>query len=308
MRSLRPLLFVCALGLLAACDGMSPGAGNDSTKTLARTTPSAASDSLRLYYAQVQRDLLARGLLRTDGGGPDTPYTAEMLARNFEQIAFYDEYARGAGLRKSSGRAGQLRRWSGPVRVNVEFGATVPQSVRDKDTGNVSAYVSRLAGVTGHPISMSRSRANFHVLVMGQDDKAQLEARIRQIIPGASASTVGLFVNPPRTIHCLVAAFSSDRNGNDYKAAVALVRAEHPDLMRKSCFHEEIAQGLGLANDSPDARPSIFNDDDEFALLTTHDEALLAMLYDPRLRIGMTLEEAKPTVNLMAREKAGRLY
>ena len=43
---------------------------------------------------------------------------------------------------------------------------------------------------------------------------------------------------------------------------------------------------MGLPNDSPEARPSLFNDDLEFALLTEHDAILLRMLYDPRLRPG----------------------
>ena len=59
---------------------------------------------------------------------------------------------------------------------------------------------------------------------------------------------------------------------------------------------------MGLANDSPSARPSIFNDDDEFALLTTHDELLLKMLYDPRLKAGMTLPEAKPIIRTITTE------
>ena len=84
--------------------------------------------------------------------------------------------------------------------------------------------------------------------------------------------------------------------------AVALIRAEHPPLLRSACIHEELAQGMGLANDSPQARPSIFNDDEEFGLLTRHDELLLEMLYDPRLRTGMTLEEAEPVVRTIARE------
>lgn len=79
-----------------------------------------------------------------------------------------------------------------------------------------------------------------------------------------------------------------------------MIRAEHTDLMRKSCYHEEIAQGLGLTNDSPRARPSIFNDDEEFATLTTHDEVLLQMLYDPRLKSGMSLERAKPIITQIA--------
>ena len=75
--------------------------------------------------------------------------------------------------------------------------------------------------------------------------------------------------------------------------------------MRHACIHEEVAQGLGLPNDSPYARPSIFNDDDEFALLTSHDEALLRMLYDPRLKNGMTVDEARPIVRILAREEMG---
>ena len=38
---------------------------------------------------------------------------------------------------------------------------------------------------------------------------------------------------------------------------------------------------MGLANDSPEARPSIFNDDEEYALLTGHDEMLLTHALRP---------------------------
>ena len=72
-------------------------------------------------------------------------------------------------------------------------------------------------------------------------------------------------------------------------------------------MHEELAQGLGLANDSPAARPSIFNDDDEFALLTRHDEILLELLYDPALKPGMTPDEARPILRrLLDSAAAGR--
>ena len=75
--------------------------------------------------------------------------------------------------------------------------------------------------------------------------------------------------------------------------------------MRLSCIHEEIAQGLGLANDSPTARPSIFNDDEEFALLTTQDELMLKILYNPALRPGMTESEARPIVESLAARLLG---
>ena len=65
-------------------------------------------------------------------------------------------------------------------------------------------------------------------------------------------------------------------------------------MMQRACIEEELAQGLGLANDSPYARPSIFNDDDEFATLTSMDAVMLQILYNPRLLPGMTLDQARP--------------
>jgi hypothetical protein len=97
-------------------------------------------------------------------------------------------------------------------------------------------------------------------------------------------------------------AFSDSNASSAYRQAIALVRTEHPDLTRQACIHEELAQGLGLANDDPNARPSIFNDDEEFALLTNHDELLLKILYDPRLTPGMTADEARPIVQSLAQE------
>ena len=97
----------------------------------------------------------------------------------------------------------------------------------------------------------------------------------------------------------------SEAGSTTYTKAVALIRGEHPDLLRLACIHEELAQGLGLANDSPQARPSIFNDDEEFGLLTTHDELLLRMLYDPRLTPGMSAAEAAPIARRIASELMG---
>ena len=48
---------------------------------------SAASASLSDHYQRVQNGLVSRGLLRVDGGGADTPFDAETLVRNFENIA-----------------------------------------------------------------------------------------------------------------------------------------------------------------------------------------------------------------------------
>ena len=124
-------------------------------------------------------------------------------------------------------------------------------------------------------------------------------------MPGVTAASLRALRDIRRDTYCAVAAYAAGPQANIYTAAVAVIRAENPDLLRLSCIHEELAQGLGLANDSPAARPSIFNDDDEFALLTRHDELLLQMLYDPRLRPGMSAREAAPITRIIAREVMG---
>jgi hypothetical protein len=257
------------------------------------------------YYKKVESDLQVRGLLRVDGGGPDTPYTSTMLARNFERVTFYDEHTVGTRVQSGTGQERLLSRWDQPVRINVEYGPSVNDDIRTQDSAMISEYAGRLARVTGHPISTNRLRANFHILVLGEDDRASMLGRVKALLPSLSASAIAQIMSPPRATHCLVVVSHAEDPHPRILSAVAVVRAEHPDLLRRSCYHEEIAQGLGIVNDSPFARPSIFNDDDEFALLTSHDEALLTMLYDPRLRIGMSAAEARPIVNDMARALTG---
>jgi hypothetical protein len=263
------------------------------------TTPSAASEAMRVYYAQVQSRLVSQGLLRTDGGGADTPFDDRMLADNFIRVSLFDEYANSPTGPVQRETASRLRRWEGPVRVGLRFGASVPPSMRATDRARVASYIARLAQLTGHPISLSDTNPNFIVEVVNEDERRALGPQIASALPGLSPADLRGITDLPRSTYCLV--YSSAESGNStYTRAYAVIRAEHPDLLRLSCYHEEIAQGLGLANDSPTARPSIFNDDEEFALLTAQDEAMLRMLYNPALAPGMTEEQARPIVESLA--------
>ncbi len=305
-------LGLIALGLAACTDISAPGgpvrkpvarpniSPPDSTvknPQVARPT-SEASAVLRSYLNQVQGAQLSQGLLRRDGGGVDTPFTNAMLARNFEKIAFYNEYN---GNFSGRGGASPLRRWAAPVRMDIIYGASVPPSQRKSDGANIRNYAARLGRVTGHSVSMSK-RANFIVIIASEDDRADALATAAARVQGITTASLAPLANLPRDTYCVVAAYAGGAGANTYTAAVAVIRAENPSLLRLSCIHEELAQGMGLANDSPSARPSIFNDDDEFALLTRHDELLLKMLYDPRLRTSMTADQARPTVQKIARE------
>ena len=264
--------------------------------------PSRESASASAYYARLQEQLVSEGLMRRDGGGVDTSYTAADLARNFEQIALFSELTQMGGRFMADGRPGVINRWRDPVRIEMHFGASVPPERRRIETATVTAYAARLSAASRHPVSVVERGGNFHVYLVDLDEQRRLAPDLLRVAPGLGRSGAAAIASLGRSTYCTVFALAQAGDSNVLSAAVALVRTEHPDLSRLACYHEEIAQGLGLTNDSPLARPSIFNDDDEFALLTRHDEQLLRMLYDPRLRPGMDAAEARPIVRALARE------
>lgn len=296
---------------LSACNSTGPGMtglpSSPAPKPRAVAAPSLPgpnSDALAAYYASVQRSLLTQGLLRTDGGGADVPFSAAMLARNFERIAFFQEYAASGGQLVARENASRLTRWQKPVQISIKFGPTVSDEKQIKDRATLSKYARRLARVTGHPISTVAEGGNFRVYVLNEDERRAFGPELRRVVPGISAASQRAVLNMPRDTYCLVFARDPANSGH-FEQAVAVIRGEHPDLMRTACFHEEVAQGLGLSNDSPQARPSIFNDDEEFGLLTTHDEMLLRMLYDDRMRPGMSAQQARPLITQIAAELTG---
>jgi hypothetical protein len=256
------------------------------------------------HYARVESDLRARGFLRTDPGGADAPFDAATLARNFERIAFFSEFDTRGGRLFARQTSSPLHRWEAPVRMSVQVGTGVPPTQAQRDRTRVASFAARLGRITGHPVRVTNDGANFHVLIVTDAERRALGPTLARLAPGVSPAVISAVTDLSRSNYCLVLALDGARTGA-YTAAVAVIRAELPDLLRLSCIHEELAQGMGLANDHPLARPSIFNDDEEFALLTRHDELLLRMLYDPRLRPGMTVAQARPIFTQIAAELLG---
>ena len=266
--------------------------------------PGPESRELAQYYLRVQNSLLAQGLLRRDGGGIDTPFGQRQLVENFVRVALFEEYASVGNTLVARATASRLHRWEQPVTLQVEFGASVPAAVQTRDRASIAGFGARLSRITGLPIRTVASGGNYNVFVLNEAERRALGPRLRALVPGISDLAVRTVTDMPRSSYCLVFALDSDNSGT-YTRAVAVIRAEHPDLLRLSCIHEELTQGLGLSNDSPAARPSIFNDDEEFALLTTHDEMLLKMLYDRRIRPGMSQSEARRVAEIIAAELVG---
>lgn len=248
-----------------------------------------ASAAIAAHFRALEAQRVAQRRLRTDPGD-EVPITATRLAADYMTVALTDEHG-------SGGSASVLRRWAAPVVYRVEHGASVPRAQRQTDRATVSALAQRLSAASGHPVSLAPDGAggNFHVLILSESERQDSADRLRALIPGIDDQIVTLITTMPRETYCLVVAFARG-GGAVYSDAVAVVRAEHPDLTRRACLHEELTQGLGLVSDAPSVRPSIFNDDQEFALITDHDLFLLRMHYDARLTPGMTADRVRPII------------
>ncbi|WP_417597498.1 DUF2927 domain-containing protein [Pararhodobacter oceanensis] len=268
-------------------------------------TTDPLSAELADYYSRIETQRVANNLMRQDSGADEVPLSASRLAQTYLDVALREEHIRGP-LGFGGNAASVLRRWQVPVTYVLEFGPTVSRATRARDHREVGQLARRLARASGHPISLApfgTTQGNFHVLVLSESERRASGPRLRELVPGIDDGAVRLITEMPRETFCLVIAFSRD-GGAVYSEAVAVIRAEHPDLTRLACYHEELTQGLGLASDSDSARPSIFNDDQEFALITEHDLNLLTIHYNPRLRPGMTAARARPIVFSIASELA----
>lgn len=306
----RAAALLAALAVLAGCGatgtGVAPAVAPPAAAALPAPRASSAStlpDPLVSFYADVQGELTASGRMRLDTAPTDAPFTVDDLVRNFERVALYDEYVDVAGRFVRRETPALLRRWDRAVRVAVVLGPSVPPETAARDHAEVAAFTARLARLTGLDMRVTEGPdANFLVMILSTAEQAIAAEATAARFPDFQPAVLGALGGTPIDTFCTAYAFAEPGRASAYAAVMVLIRAEHPELTRASCVQEEMAQAMGLPNDSPDARPSLFNDSLEFAFLTDHDEILLRMLYDPRLRPGMSAAEARPLLPTIARD------
>ena len=268
----------------------------------ASNSRSFESIQLEKYYNRTSQRLRARGLLRTDKGRLDSLYSTQNLIENFEKIALHNEYIIKNNEFIPQEKESNLKRWNRAIKINIIHGENSSNKQIKIDKKNISIFTRRLASITGLEMSISEVNANFIILFLDLDERRDFGQKLSQLMPQLTPAMIKAITSSPRSTFCSAFSLSEPPKNYEYTAALVLIKSEHSKVMRKSCIHEEMAQSLGLTNDSKSARPSIFNDDEEFALLTRHDELLLKILYDKRLKPGMNNKIALPIVRQIAEE------
>jgi len=244
-------------------------------------------------FATLDTDLRAAGKLRADRNPADVTYTQRDLLEHFGRIGFGSEFeivdGRYRGL--DTDPSAPLTRWTGPVRYAL-MGAPEPG-----DGATVAAFTERLARATGLDFARASDSPNLLVFFLDRQGRARVAETFRTTPRYAPLSDLFGAWAGDSGWPCAAEFYYRPAGAPSAHAiyfAVVYIRAEVAGLSRQSCIEEEMAQAMGLARDDPALRPSIFNDDEEFALMTDHDAALLSLLYDPRLEPGMTADEALP--------------
>ncbi|MGI2259450.1 DUF2927 domain-containing protein [Shewanella sp. GXUN23E] len=192
---------------------------------------------------------------------------ADYVLRAFELIALNNEY---------EAQSFPVRKWRQPLKVWLDH------RVGDKalHTQLVQLHLAHLAEVTGHPVELvsQKEQANVRVLFTKQ---ASWQAETRAL---AGAGSENL---PFHGAVCLGHLWMTP--GYEIRRALVVIPVDQARMHGKlvSCVVEELAQVMGLPNDSTEVFPSVFNDASKDQMLSPLDVTLLRLLYLPQLTPGM---------------------
>ncbi|MEM8755431.1 MAG: DUF2927 domain-containing protein [Pseudomonadota bacterium] len=263
---------------------------------LGALTLAACAEDTGALYRDHARYLQLDGLLRAEAAPPDAPFTNADLVRNFETIALNREYRREGEALVQERTASPISRWEQPVRYRI-FGAGATAA----DRNEYAEFAQRITALTGLEVQEVDDEANVSILILDAEERERLIADLKK---DGTAERMPLVVQWAEELRypCVGQVGFADRATGRITGALIAMKAELEGLFRQSCIHEELTQALGLMNDDPTVRPSIFNDDQEFALLTEHDEFLLRILYDRRIKPGMEAEELRPILPAIVEE------
>lgn len=224
----------------------------------------------------------------------DTPAPAD-LADRFELIAFYEE---------PTGRELLLHRWHGEIRVGLATANTARYSDDIRRTidalNSLLPQPTQLVAISDHVTSREWLwDSNVDILIDTQD---QIRAHLEYL--GAPPHIADRLA----PLHCFVVMFSNDPGEPErLTGAVVMIHRDIGEDQIRRCITQELTQAMGLPNDIADPEGTVFASGTLRKTLSEGDKDLVRILYDPRLKTGMTRAEAMPIVrNIVAEIEAER--
>jgi DUF2927 family protein len=200
-------------------------------------------------------------------------FTDHEITDGFFKIAFGAEF-------HTSARIDRVRKYDGAIRV---FIADSGQPERRRQLEAIIADIrDRVAGLD-IGVTSDRSGANMVVSLVRDRD---LAGTIRNVYGRDRARSIQSSLEP----QCL-SGFRKDESYRIVQSDVILV-VDAGEFVFTDCAYEEMLQALGPINDDPSVPWTMFNDNVQLGFFGLYDQYLLNILYHPRIRPGMTRQEA----------------
>lgn len=173
----------------------------------------------------------------------------------------------------------RIRKFAGPVRVFV-----INRSATDR-MANIKAVLADIGARVRHldiALTDDRDNANFIVLLIEQRNFSRT---LTERYGEAKARQIRKRLDP----QCL-SGIAKDREYRISRAEVILP-VDAGEFTFLDCAYEELLQALGIINDSSSVPWTMFNDAVQMGFFDVYDQYLTNILYDPRVRPGMSRDE-----------------
>jgi hypothetical protein len=204
-------------------------------------------------------------------------FTNEEIKDGFFKIAFQAELQIGP-------KSERVRKFDEPVRIFIDSKA---QPDRSAEIATIVADIRRRIDHLDVAITDDREAANFVVSLVADHDVA---ATISERYGSSRANQIEKALTP----QCL-SGIGKDKQFRIRRAEVILP-VDAGDFTFYDCAYEELLQGLGAINDDSSVPWTMFNDDVQMGFFDVYDQYLLNILYDPRIRPGMTKTEVEGVI------------
>jgi hypothetical protein len=201
-------------------------------------------------------------------------FTDNEILEGFFKTAFGAEY-------HLAGRVDRIRKYDVPVRVFADG------AVRADRKAQLAKVVADIGQRIQHiDIAMAANSDEANVIVNLVRDR-DLSRTITNFYGSERAKEIRASLDP----QCLSGFRKNERFEIEHSDVILTV--DSGDFVFLDCAYEELLQSLGPINDTSSVPWTMFNDDVSMGFFDVYDQYILNLLYDPRIKAGMTVQEVK---------------
>ncbi len=200
-------------------------------------------------------------------------FTDAEIVEGFLKTAFGAEF-------HLAGRVDRIRKYDSPVRVFADGSRADRKAQLAKVVADIRAKVQHL------DIAMTEDKDAANVVVKLVRDH-DLYRTIATFYGQERAKEIRSSLDP----QCL----SGFRKNDNYEIehSDVILTVDNSDFVFFDCAYEELLQSLGPINDTATVPWTMFNDSVSMGFFDVYDQYLLNLLYDPRIKPGMNVQEVK---------------